>query len=67
LSAILIHFMVNLCLDLLVGLQGALPTGYSVVYTGVLILLDALIVAVWGAKTLGSRHWPASARTASAA
>jgi membrane protease YdiL (CAAX protease family) len=67
LSAILLHFMVNLCLDLLVGLQGALPTGYSAVYTGVLILLDALIVAVWGAKTLASRHWPASARTASAA
>jgi membrane protease YdiL (CAAX protease family) len=67
LSAILLHFMVNLCLDLLVGLQGALPTGYSAVYTGVLIVLDALIVAVWGAKTLAGRHWPDSAGTAPAA
>ncbi|MGD8398011.1 MAG: type II CAAX endopeptidase family protein, partial [Anaerolineae bacterium] len=38
LSAVLLHFMINLCLDLLVGLQGALPTGYSAVYAGVLIL-----------------------------
>jgi len=50
LSAILLHFVVNLCLDLLVGLQGALPTAYSAVYTGVLILLDLRIVAAWGAK-----------------
>jgi membrane protease YdiL (CAAX protease family) len=67
LAAILIHFMVNLCLDLLVGLQGALPTRYSVVYTGVLILLDVLIVAGWGASTLTGRHWPARSRRVSAA
>jgi membrane protease YdiL (CAAX protease family) len=67
LSAILLHFMVNLCLDLLVGLQGALPTGFSAVYTGILILLDLLIVAVWGAKTLTGRHRPATPRKGSAA
>jgi membrane protease YdiL (CAAX protease family) len=50
LSAILLHFVVNLCLDLLAGLQGALPTGFSAVYTGVIILLDLLIVATWRAK-----------------
>ncbi len=50
LSAILLHFVVNLCLDLLVGLQGALPTAYSAVYTGVLILLDLRLVALWEAK-----------------
>jgi membrane protease YdiL (CAAX protease family) len=50
LSAILLHFVVNLCLDLLVGLQGAPPVAYSAVYTGVLILLDLRIIAVWEAK-----------------
>jgi membrane protease YdiL (CAAX protease family) len=67
LAAILLHFMVNLCLDLLVGLQGALPTEYSAVYTGLVILLDLVIIAVWGAKTLTDRHWPAASRKVSAA
>jgi uncharacterized protein len=56
LSAILLHFMINLCLDVLLGLQGALPVGYSAVYVGVLILLDLVIVAGWGAETLSSRQ-----------
>jgi membrane protease YdiL (CAAX protease family) len=56
LSAVLIHFMINLCLDLLVGLQGALPAGYLAVYTMVLVLFDLVIVAVWGAKTLAGRQ-----------
>ena len=67
LAAILLHFMVNLCLDLLVGLQGALPTGYSAVYTGLVILLDLFIVAAWGANTLTGRHWPFTSRKVSAA
>ena len=65
LSAVLLHFAVNLCMDLLVGLQGALTTQYFAVYTGVLILLDILIVAAWGARTLTGRHWPATSREAS--
>ena len=56
LSAVLLHFMINLCLDVLTGLQSALPTGYTAVYTGVLILLDMVIVAVWGARTLAGRQ-----------
>jgi membrane protease YdiL (CAAX protease family) len=56
LSAVLLHFMINFCLDVLTGLQSALPTGYTAVYTGVLILLDTAIVAVWGARTLTGRQ-----------
>jgi membrane protease YdiL (CAAX protease family) len=56
LGAILVHFMINLCLDLLTGLQGALPTGYSAVYLGVLLLFDLVIVAVWGTSTMKGRH-----------
>jgi membrane protease YdiL (CAAX protease family) len=67
LSAILLHFAVNLCLDLLVGLQGAAPTAYSAVYTGVIVLLDVLIVSAWGARTLTGRDWTASSCKASVA
>lgn len=67
LSAVLVHFMINLCLDVLLGLQAALPTGYAATYTGVLILLDVVIVAVWGARTLTGRRWPAASRQASSA
>jgi membrane protease YdiL (CAAX protease family) len=67
LAAVLLHFMVNLCLDLLVGLQGALPTGYSAVYTGCVVVLDLVIVAVFGAKTLAGRHRPATSRKVSVA
>jgi len=55
LSAILLHFAVNLCLDLLVGQQGALPTAYSAMYTGILVLLDLRIVATWEASK-AERH-----------
>lgn len=57
LSAILVHFAVNLCLDLLVGLQGAPTTEYLAVYVGILILLDGLIVAAWGSRTLADKRW----------
>ena len=67
LAVILLHFMINLCLDLLVGLHGALPTGYSAVYAGLVILLDLVIVASWGAKTLSGTHWPTSPSQAPAA
>jgi membrane protease YdiL (CAAX protease family) len=66
LSAVLLHFMVNLCLDILVGLQGALPTAYAGVYTGLIILADLGIVAVWGSKTLAGRRWRTASRTATA-
>jgi membrane protease YdiL (CAAX protease family) len=62
LSAVLAHFVPNLCLDLLVGLQGALPTGYFAVYAGIVVLLDVLIVSGWGAKTLADRRWAATSR-----
>jgi membrane protease YdiL (CAAX protease family) len=50
LSAILLRFALNLCLDLLVGVQGAPATAYSAVYTGILVLLDLRIVAAWQAR-----------------
>jgi membrane protease YdiL (CAAX protease family) len=67
LSAVLLHFMINLCLDVLLGLQAGLPTGYSAVYTGVLLLLDVGIAAGWGARTLRRGPRPAEARHAPAA
>lgn len=66
LSAVLVHLMINLCLDLLMGLQGAMPTGYTAVYVGVLIVLDVAIVAGWGARTLAGAGRPTPARRAPA-
>ena len=67
LSAVLLHFMINLSLDVLLGLQAGLPTGYSAVYTGVLLLVDVGIAIGWGARTLRRRPRPAEARRAPAA
>lgn len=66
LSAALLHFMINLCLDVLLGLQAGLPTGYSAVYTGVLLLLDVGIAIGWGARTLRRRPRPVEAHQAPA-
>jgi membrane protease YdiL (CAAX protease family) len=52
LAAVLLHFFTNLTLDLITGLQGALPTGYMAILAAVFVLTDVLIVAVWGAETL---------------
>jgi hypothetical protein len=58
--------MMNLSLDVVLGLQAGLPTGYSAVYTGVLVLLDVGIAAGRGARTLSGRQRPAEARRAPA-
>ena len=67
LSAILLHFFQNFSLDLLSGLQGALPTGYWALYAGTMGLLTVAIVVGWGAQSLAGRQWPAARRRTSAA
>jgi membrane protease YdiL (CAAX protease family) len=67
LSAMLLHFFQNFCVDLLSGLQGALPTGYWALYAGTMGLLTVAIVVGWGAQSLTGRQWPAARHRASAA
>jgi len=63
LSAILLHFFQNLSLDLIAGLQGALPTGYWTLFAGTLGLVVAAVVMVWGSATLtGMKRTGRSAR-----
>lgn len=56
LSAVLLHFFQNFTLNLVSGLYGALPTGYYALFGVTLILLAAVVVAGWGARTLTGRH-----------
>jgi membrane protease YdiL (CAAX protease family) len=66
LSAVLLHFFQNLSLDLLSGLQGALPTAYWALFAGAIGLLAVALIAVWGAQTLTGRHRPVIVRQAPA-
>jgi membrane protease YdiL (CAAX protease family) len=45
LSAILLHFLANLCLDVLAGLQGAPGEAYFLALAATLIVLDLILVA----------------------
>ncbi len=64
LSAVLLHFFQNFSLNLLAGLQGALPTGYWALFAGTISLLAGAIVATWGARTLAGRQPVVAARSA---
>jgi len=55
LSAVLLHFLQNFSLNLVSGLHGALPTGYFALFSGVLALLAAAVIALFGAGTLTGR------------
>jgi membrane protease YdiL (CAAX protease family) len=56
LSAVLLHFFQNFSLNLLSGLRGAMPAGYSAVFAVVLTLLALAVTAGWGARTLARRR-----------
>jgi membrane protease YdiL (CAAX protease family) len=55
LSAILLHCLFNMGMDLTAGLQGALPTGFLAILVGLIIVVDLGVVAIWGARTLTRR------------
>jgi membrane protease YdiL (CAAX protease family) len=55
LAAVLLHFFQNFALNLLSGLRGAMPAGYSAVFAVVISLLAAAVTAAWGARTLARR------------
>jgi H+/Cl- antiporter ClcA len=52
LSAVLLHFLQSLSLDLVSGLHGAPPTGYFPLVAALLGLLAAAVATGWGAKRL---------------
>ena len=68
LAAILLHFVGNLSLDLIAGLQGAMPQGYNLVHALLCVLLAIGVIAKWGPKTLTGKEdqasFPAPAVTA---